>query len=108
MTFNSQAEVVGGRWTPKKCALVDLPDIPVIPGLLEQRIGRLDRIGQTETIKIHVPYFEKTVQLEMIVWFEKVIRIVVFCFPRFGKTTKQARSSWKNNEKRMRRCSKLS
>ena len=37
-------------------------DIPVIPGLLEQRIGRLDRIGQTETIKIHVPYFEGTVQ----------------------------------------------
>lgn len=37
-------------------------DIPVIPGLLEQRIGRLDRIGQTETIKIHVPYFENTVQ----------------------------------------------
>lgn len=37
-------------------------DVPVIPGLLEQRIGRLDRIGQTETIKIHVPYFEGTVQ----------------------------------------------
>ena len=37
-------------------------DLPVIPGLLEQRIGRLDRIGQTETIKIHVPYFKGTVQ----------------------------------------------
>ncbi len=33
--------------------LFDLPDHP---DLLEQRIGRLDRIGQTETIKIHVPY----------------------------------------------------
>ncbi len=33
--------------------LFDLPDNP---GLLEQRIGRLDRIGQTETISIHVPY----------------------------------------------------
>ena len=41
-------------------------DVPVIPGLLEQRIGRLDRIGQTETIKIHVPYFEGTVQEVLI------------------------------------------
>ena len=32
--------------------LFDLPDNPE---LLEQRIGRLDRIGQTETINIHVP-----------------------------------------------------
>jgi ATP-dependent helicase HepA len=31
-------------------------DLPEDPELLEQRIGRLDRIGQTETINIHVPY----------------------------------------------------
>jgi ATP-dependent helicase HepA len=30
-------------------------DLPENPELLEQRIGRLDRIGQTETIDIHVP-----------------------------------------------------
>jgi ATP-dependent helicase HepA len=30
--------------------------LPRDPELLEQRIGRLDRIGQTETIHIHVPY----------------------------------------------------
>ena len=30
-------------------------DLPDSPDLLEQRIGRLDRIGQTETIRIHVP-----------------------------------------------------
>ncbi|MBT8037412.1 MAG: DEAD/DEAH box helicase family protein [Verrucomicrobiae bacterium] len=35
--------------------LFDLPDDPE---LLEQRIGRLDRIGQTETIHIHVPYLQ--------------------------------------------------
>ncbi|MCB1062728.1 MAG: DEAD/DEAH box helicase family protein [Verrucomicrobiae bacterium] len=34
-------------------ALFDLPDDPA---LLEQRIGRLDRIGQTADIHIHVPY----------------------------------------------------
>ena len=31
-------------------------DLPGNPELLEQRIGRLDRIGQTETIHIHVPF----------------------------------------------------
>jgi len=31
-------------------------DLPANPELLEQRIGRLDRIGQTSTISIHVPY----------------------------------------------------
>ncbi|MFT6864257.1 MAG: ATP-dependent helicase HepA [Akkermansiaceae bacterium] len=33
-----------------------LIDLPENPELLEQRIGRLDRIGQKETINIHVPY----------------------------------------------------
>jgi ATP-dependent helicase HepA len=37
-----------------------LLDLPEDPELLEQRIGRLDRIGQTETIKIHVPYLIET------------------------------------------------
>lgn len=31
-------------------------DLPENPELLEQRIGRLDRIGQSETIHLHVPY----------------------------------------------------
>src|SRR5262249_7920518 len=31
-------------------------DLPEDPELLEQRIGRLDRIGQSATIQIHVPY----------------------------------------------------
>lgn len=35
-----------------------LLDLPLNPELLEQRIGRLDRIGQTETIKVHMPYLE--------------------------------------------------
>ncbi len=31
-------------------------DLPESPDLLEQRIGRLDRIGQTKDIQIHVPF----------------------------------------------------
>ena len=30
-------------------------ELPLVPDLLEQRIGRLDRIGQTATVEIHVP-----------------------------------------------------
>ncbi len=33
-------------------------DLPLDPELLEQRIGRLDRIGQEETINIHIPYLK--------------------------------------------------
>jgi ATP-dependent helicase HepA len=34
-------------------------DLPENPELLEQRIGRLDRIGQSSDIHIHVPYIEE-------------------------------------------------
>ncbi|WP_252179413.1 RNA polymerase-associated protein RapA [Endozoicomonas sp. 4G] len=46
-------------------------DLPAHPDLLEQRIGRLDRIGQTETIKIHVPYLEGTGQELMFHWYDQ-------------------------------------
>ncbi len=43
-------------------------DLPLNPDLLEQRIGRLDRIGQTETIQIHVPYLENSALAAMFHW----------------------------------------
>ena len=43
-------------------------DLPSHPDLLEQRIGRLDRIGQTETVKIHVPYLTDTPQEHWLAW----------------------------------------
>lgn len=46
-------------------------DLPANPDLLEQRIGRLDRIGQAETISIHVPYLENTVQQVQFRWFDE-------------------------------------
>ena len=46
-------------------------DLPVLPGLLEQRIGRLDRIGQTETIKVHVPYFKDSVQEVLLRYYHE-------------------------------------
>ena len=35
-------------------------DLPLSPDLLEQRIGRLDRIGQRRDVQIHIPYLEGT------------------------------------------------
>ncbi len=46
-------------------------DLPLNPDLLEQRIGRLDRIGQKNTIDIHVPYMEKTAQEVMYRWYHE-------------------------------------
>ncbi|SCZ59248.1 RNA polymerase-associated protein RapA [Thiohalomonas denitrificans] len=46
-------------------------DLPLNPDLLEQRIGRLDRIGQSETIHIHVPYLEETPQSVLFHWYHE-------------------------------------
>ncbi len=46
-------------------------DLPLNPDLLEQRIGRLDRIGQTSTIQIHVPYFAETAQEKLFNWYHQ-------------------------------------
>ena len=48
-----------------------LLDLPQDPDLLEQRIGRLDRIGQSEEIRIHVPYFENRGQEVLFHWYRK-------------------------------------
>ena len=46
-------------------------DLPVHPELLEQRIGRLDRIGQSEDIQIHVPYVSGSPQEVLVRWFHE-------------------------------------
>lgn len=46
-------------------------DLPLDPGLLEQRIGRLDRIGQTDTIQTHVPYLENSALAVMFHWYHE-------------------------------------
>ncbi|MGB2426484.1 MAG: RNA polymerase-associated protein RapA [Alteromonas sp.] len=46
-------------------------DLPLIPDLLEQRIGRLDRIGQQRDIQIHVPYFSDSAQQVLFDWYHQ-------------------------------------
>ena len=46
-------------------------DLPANPELLEQRIGRLDRIGQTATIEIYVPYLRATESEVLARWYHE-------------------------------------
>ncbi len=46
-------------------------DLPMIPGLLEQRIGRLDRIGQQHAIQIHVPYQQGSGSEVLFRWYHE-------------------------------------
>lgn len=44
-------------------------DLPRHPDLLEQRIGRLDRIGQQNDIYIHVPIVPNTAEYVLFAWY---------------------------------------
>ena len=46
-------------------------DLPLNPDLLEQRIGRLDRIGQKEIIQIHIPYIKESAQEILFHWYKE-------------------------------------
>jgi ATP-dependent helicase HepA len=46
-------------------------DLPLDPDLLEQRIGRLDRIGQRHDISIHAAAFPGTAQHALLRWYHE-------------------------------------
>jgi ATP-dependent helicase HepA len=48
-----------------------LYDLPKDAALLEQRIGRLDRIGQTQTVQIHIPYVLGSYQENLYEWYHQ-------------------------------------
>lgn len=50
-------------------------DLPANPDTLEQRIGRLDRIGQQHRIQIHVPYIAGSAQERMFRWYHDALGI---------------------------------
>ncbi len=50
-------------------------DLPANPDTLEQRIGRLDRIGQTDKICLHVPFVMGTAQERLYHWYDHSLNI---------------------------------
>ncbi|HTN31763.1 MAG TPA: RNA polymerase-associated protein RapA, partial [Pseudomonas sp.] len=56
-------------------------DLPAHPDLLEQRIGRLDRIGQKHRIQLHVPYLEGTAQQRLFQWYHQALNAFLATCP---------------------------
>ncbi|MDT4813272.1 RNA polymerase-associated protein RapA [compost metagenome] len=56
-------------------------DLPAHPDLLEQRIGRLDRIGQQHTIQLHVPYLEGSPQERLFQWYHQALNAFLATCP---------------------------
>ena len=57
-------------------------ELPSSPDLLEQRIGRLDRIGQSETVQVHVPYAPGSRDHALLRWYDEGLD----AFARIGGT----------------------
>jgi ATP-dependent helicase HepA len=53
------------------CSYLVLFDLPLNPDLLEQRIGRLDRIGQRNTVNIVLPFYQDTAQELLLDWYHQ-------------------------------------
>ncbi|MFO7646731.1 RNA polymerase-associated protein RapA [Halomonas campaniensis] len=53
------------------CRHLVMFDLPLHPDQLEQRIGRLDRIGQRHAIEIHVPVFTGSPGEKLLRWYRE-------------------------------------
>lgn len=60
-------------------------DLPLNPDLLEQRIGRLDRIGQQSDVHIHVPYYNNSAQAVLMRWYHEGLNAFERVFPAGGQ-----------------------
>jgi len=58
-----------------------LYDLPQNPDLLEQRIGRLDRIGQNAVIRIHVPYAAGSRREVLFRWYHEALNALQHTCP---------------------------
>ena len=56
-------------------------DLPAHPDLLEQRIGRLDRIGQKHKIQLHVPYLQDSAQSRLFQWYHQALNAFLSTCP---------------------------
>jgi len=51
-------------------------DLPLNPDLLEQRIGRLDRIGQHHDVCVHVPCYRQSAQQVLLRWYHEGVNAI--------------------------------
>ena len=76
-------------------------DLPLNPDLLEQRIGRLDRIGQSQDIELHVPYITNSAQQTMLNWYHQGLNAFESTCPAghnvFSQVKDELLKSLKNN-----------
>jgi ATP-dependent helicase HepA len=72
-------------------------DLPLNPDLLEQRIGRLDRIGQRHDIQIHIPCYQQSAQHVLLRWYHEGINA-------FEKTCAIGQATYKQFEARLMDC----
>lgn len=81
-----------GRNFQFSCHLVCL-DLPEHPDLLEQRIGRLDRIGQTRDVNIHIPFAEHSRTALQYQWYHQVLNCIEQQNPAAGPVHDQTLES---------------
>jgi ATP-dependent helicase HepA len=72
-------------------------DLPLNPDLLEQRIGRLDRIGQRNTVEIHVPFYQQSAQQVLLRWYHEGINA-------FERTCPAGLALYQQFEQRLQDC----
>jgi ATP-dependent helicase HepA len=80
-------------------------DLPYDPELIEQRIGRLDRIGQRSEIHIHVPYVRHSAQEALARWHHQGLNVFANnvnggheLFDRFGRQLHELATSFQEDE----------
>jgi ATP-dependent helicase HepA len=66
------------------CQCLVLFDLPLHPELVEQRIGRLDRIGQQAVIHLYIPYVRNTSQETLVRWYHEGLDVFNRNIPAAG------------------------
>lgn len=64
-------------------------DLPLDPDLLEQRIGRLDRIGQRDTIELHLPYLQGSAGEVLLRWYRDGLGSLASTCPAAGAVSER-------------------
>ena len=86
-----------GRNFQFSCHLVCL-DLPDHPDLLEQRIGRLDRIGQTREVSIHIPYGEHSRTALQLHWYHQVLHCIERLNPAAGQVHDETQEQFEGQD----------